>query len=145
MNCSFSFFFFGFHVHEKTILLPIIPAILLINENPFFRFSIPYLIVISTFSLYPLLVKDELQLPYFILIFIFIYFSINYTKILENKLIFYSILFSSICMMIIHIMISLIKPPVTLPYLFTYFNNLFSFLHFFLFWISTNLFQILSP
>jgi hypothetical protein len=59
---SFSFFLFSFQVHEKSILLPLLPAsLLLFAEHPLMA---SWLGFIGTFSLYPLLVKDRLQVVY---------------------------------------------------------------------------------
>ena len=66
---SLSFFLFSYHVHENTILVPLLPISLLTV------FSHPHIfqlaVIISTFSMYPLLVIDKLILPYFVLQMIF--------------------------------------------------------------------------
>ena len=60
--CSLSFFLFGFHVHEKQVLSIVIPVF--IDQGPF----ILHLTNIAMFSLYPLIVKDNLELQYFCLL-----------------------------------------------------------------------------
>ncbi|XP_041277172.1 dolichyl pyrophosphate Man9GlcNAc2 alpha-1,3-glucosyltransferase isoform X2 [Onychostruthus taczanowskii] len=61
VSCALSFFLFSFQVHEKSILLVSVPVCLLINEIPFMA---TWFLLVSTFSLLPLLLKDELLLPY---------------------------------------------------------------------------------
>ncbi|XP_074077365.1 dolichyl pyrophosphate Man9GlcNAc2 alpha-1,3-glucosyltransferase isoform X2 [Macrotis lagotis] len=59
VSCALSFFLFSYHVHEKSILLVSLPVCLILNEVPFM--SIWFLLV-STFSMLPLLLKDQLAL-----------------------------------------------------------------------------------
>ncbi|NXL17247.1 ALG6 glucosyltransferase, partial [Setophaga kirtlandii] len=61
VSCALSFFLFSFQVHEKSILLVSVPVCLIINEIPFMA---TWFLLVSTFSLLPLLLKDELLLPY---------------------------------------------------------------------------------
>ena len=58
---SFSFFLFSFQVHEKTILFPLLPITLLFCEHPLLSSWMGF---IATFSLYPLLCKDHLEIAY---------------------------------------------------------------------------------
>ncbi|CAM9801081.1 dolichyl pyrophosphate Man9GlcNAc2 alpha-1,3-glucosyltransferase isoform X1 [Lampetra fluviatilis] len=57
---SLSFFLFSFQVHEKSILLAAIPACLLLSEFPL---AVTWFLVVSTFSMLPLLQRDGLLLP----------------------------------------------------------------------------------
>ncbi|XP_068948955.1 dolichyl pyrophosphate Man9GlcNAc2 alpha-1,3-glucosyltransferase-like [Petaurus breviceps papuanus] len=59
VSCALSFFLFSFQVHEKSILLVSLPVCLILNEVPFM--SVWFLLV-STFSMLPLLLKDQLVL-----------------------------------------------------------------------------------
>ena len=68
---SLSFFMFSFQVHEKSILLPTIPFIAL---SPLFPLEATWFSIISTFSIYPLVKKDNLYIAYFALLLI--YFSL---------------------------------------------------------------------
>eukprot|EP00088_Acartia_fossae_P000057 TRINITY_DN10017_c0_g1_i3.p1 TRINITY_DN10017_c0_g1~~TRINITY_DN10017_c0_g1_i3.p1 ORF type:complete len:504 (+),score=27.41 TRINITY_DN10017_c0_g1_i3:23-1534(+) len=67
LNTSLVFFLFSFHVHEKTILLVAIPAILatsvLDKKSAFQRYWLPWFLILTVFSMVPLLVKDGLLLP----------------------------------------------------------------------------------
>lgn len=61
INISLSFFLFSFQVHEKSILLVAIPALLYFNVEPFVVF---WFLLISTFSMLPLFIKDGLVIPF---------------------------------------------------------------------------------
>ncbi|NWR45998.1 ALG6 glucosyltransferase, partial [Regulus satrapa] len=61
VSCALSFFLFSFQVHEKSILLVAVPVCLIINEIPFMA---TWFLLVSTFSLLPLLLRDGLLLPY---------------------------------------------------------------------------------
>ncbi|KAM9976392.1 hypothetical protein ACTFIR_010233 [Dictyostelium discoideum] len=69
INSSFSFFLFSFQVHEKTILLVSLPVSLLILHHPN---TVWWFILISTFSMFPLLFKDGLVIPYFAIMILYI-------------------------------------------------------------------------
>uniref|UniRef100_A0A2M4DKG8 Alpha-1,3-glucosyltransferase n=1 Tax=Anopheles darlingi TaxID=43151 RepID=A0A2M4DKG8_ANODA len=58
---ALGFFLFSFHVHEKSILLVAIPALLLLRLEPFAVF---WFLQVSSFSMFPLLHKDGLTGPY---------------------------------------------------------------------------------
>ena len=61
VNISLVFFLFSFHVHEKSILLVVVPACLLYGSEPF---MVMWLSVIAQFSMLPLLDKDGLFIPF---------------------------------------------------------------------------------
>ncbi|XP_044285830.1 dolichyl pyrophosphate Man9GlcNAc2 alpha-1,3-glucosyltransferase isoform X3 [Varanus komodoensis] len=63
VSCALSFFLFSFQVHEKSILLVSIPVCLVINEIPFMS---TWFLLVSTFSMLPLLLKDGLLLAYIV-------------------------------------------------------------------------------
>ncbi|OXB66643.1 hypothetical protein ASZ78_013902, partial [Callipepla squamata] len=58
---ALSFFLFSFQVHEKSILLVSVPVCLILNEIPFMA---TWFLLVSTFSMLPLLLKDGLLLAY---------------------------------------------------------------------------------
>ncbi|RCI03957.1 Glucosyltransferase-like protein, partial [Rhizopus stolonifer] len=66
LNSSLGFFLFSFQVHEKSILLPLLPVTLLVLEE-----SIATSIFVNTamFSMFPLLKREGLVIPYFITTF----------------------------------------------------------------------------
>lgn len=62
MACSsFAFFLFSYQVHEKSILLPLLPVTLLAPEVPR---AAAWLVPVATFSMFPLLKRDGLQAAY---------------------------------------------------------------------------------
>lgn len=62
VNCPLAFFLFSYHVHEKSILLVAIPLVLHFHEEPL---PCCWFLLISVFSMLPLLIKDNLYLAYF--------------------------------------------------------------------------------
>nr|KAF6377140.1 ALG6 alpha-1,3-glucosyltransferase [Myotis myotis] len=60
VTCALSFFLFSFQVHEKSILLVSLPVCLVLNEIPFMS---TWFLLVSTFSMLPLLLKDDLLMP----------------------------------------------------------------------------------
>ncbi|XP_074654940.1 dolichyl pyrophosphate Man9GlcNAc2 alpha-1,3-glucosyltransferase-like [Tubulanus polymorphus] len=60
VNVALVFYLFSYQVHEKSILLVALPVCLLLPEQPLMCM---WLLLISTFSMYPLLMRDLLSLP----------------------------------------------------------------------------------
>jgi alpha-1,3-glucosyltransferase len=60
-SSAFSFFLFSYQVHEKSILLPLLPVTLLAPDVPALAAWLP---AVAAFSMYPLLKKDGLSLAY---------------------------------------------------------------------------------
>lgn len=60
-SCSLAFFLFSFQVHEKSILLPLLPITLLYSSHPGF---VSFFMTHALFSLHPLLIIDKLELAY---------------------------------------------------------------------------------
>jgi len=61
---AFAFFLCSFQVHEKTILLPLLPVTLLALDYPSLSC---WLNLVGCFSMFPLLLRDGLLVPYFVL------------------------------------------------------------------------------
>ena len=61
VNCAFAFFMFGYQVHEKAVLLLLLPATLLADAEPLLAAVLP---PVAAFSMWPLLSRDGLQLAY---------------------------------------------------------------------------------
>ena len=59
INSSLVFFLLSFQVHEKSILLALLPSSLLIPHHPH---TVAWFQLLALFSLYPLLAKDGLVL-----------------------------------------------------------------------------------
>ncbi|KAI0081538.1 hypothetical protein K474DRAFT_1656321 [Panus rudis PR-1116 ss-1] len=67
LNASMSFFLFSFQVHEKTILVPLLPLTLLLSGSSHGSevFEIGMLVNnVAVFSMWPLLKRDGLAIPY---------------------------------------------------------------------------------
>ncbi|KAG8437114.1 hypothetical protein GDO86_007984 [Hymenochirus boettgeri] len=61
VNCALSFFLYSYQVHEKSVLLVSLPACLLLIDVPLIS---TWFLLVSTFSMLPLLLKDGLLLEY---------------------------------------------------------------------------------
>ncbi|GLI67446.1 hypothetical protein VaNZ11_011639 [Volvox africanus] len=60
-NSAFAFYMFSYQVHEKSILLPLLPITLLAGEEPTLAAWLP---ILAAFSMFPLLERDGVSLPY---------------------------------------------------------------------------------
>lgn len=67
-NVAMSFFFFSYHVHEKTILIPMSIMILCIR---YFGSYFTDFIFMSCITLYPLLQEDGLTMQYFVMTIVY--------------------------------------------------------------------------
>ncbi|CAO3688889.1 unnamed protein product [Umbelopsis vinacea] len=120
--CSLAFFLFSFQVHEKTILLPALPITLLILEEPW---AVQLFINVAMFSMFPLLKRENLTLPYYLVTILWNYVA-GYHTLSMPKVVQ---LMASICYTTIltwHVAESYIPPPQSLPDLYTVLNVLFS-------------------
>ena len=68
---SWGFFLCSYQVHEKNILLPLLPMTLLLategGMKPATRAWVGYANILSCWTLFPLLARDELRIPYLVL------------------------------------------------------------------------------
>lgn len=164
VNSSLAFFLFSFQVHEKSILIAAIPAILIFPAEPFMVF---WFLQVATFSMFPLLVKDELLVAFLGLSGFFIGFTklmIDYTKdekhreknflsilwkisrnetgkFVENFMII-SFILSSILEVLLIISFFFVPPPEQLPFLHPLLISAFSCCHFVLFFVYFNVKQV---
>lgn len=160
INVSLAFFLFSFQVHEKSILLCAIPVALHMPEDPFMCF---WFLLVSNFSMLPLLIKDGLIIPFIATNCIYIcFFSICIKLVHTNSGIFsifnanlvygamqpnksntsnlnnllstnFILSFLGMCMMTYGALF--IKPPPKLPDLFPLLISVYSCCHFFLFFL----------
>ncbi|KAJ0099239.1 hypothetical protein Patl1_21464 [Pistacia atlantica] len=122
MNSSFSFYLFSFQVHEKSILLPLLPASLLALEEPRpFRWLTHH----ALFSMFPLLYRDKLILPYMAMyaLYTLLYLTPGGRSRLKktdpsSSIASIMIGFLYLCSSILHIVYLTIRPPEKFPYLF---------------------------
>jgi len=126
---SLSFFLFSYHVHEKTILLPLLPiSLLTIVDYPE---TFQFFTLLSSFSMYPLMVKDGLVLAYLVLNALFVVFSrdfvssVNYLQ--DRKGLHFKWWYLG--MGLVHL-VEFFEPPERYPYLFETLVAVYSFVGF---------------
>ncbi|XP_070795597.1 dolichyl pyrophosphate Man9GlcNAc2 alpha-1,3-glucosyltransferase isoform X2 [Pituophis catenifer annectens] len=161
--CSLSFFLFSFQVHEKSVLLVSVPVCLIIHEIPFIS---TWFLLVSTFSMLPLLLKDGLLLSYTVTMLAFLLvcttsFSIfektseedlqlkklssylrkylTWFKSLVSNLQKYIMCTSVTLMSILTLMSAMMEPPKHLPDLFPVAVSVVSCLHFLFFLLYFNI------
>ncbi|GCC35929.1 dolichyl pyrophosphate Man9GlcNAc2 alpha-1,3-glucosyltransferase isoform X1 [Chiloscyllium punctatum] len=168
VNCSLSFFLFSFQVHEKSILLAALPVLLLLHEIPFMA---TWFLLVSTFSMLPLLLKDGLLLPYTVTSLAFLLITTTFLSAFEKvsledlqleqfsqgvrrciphfiippclaKLAF---LLSVIAMVVLSLISATQDPPPQLPDLFPVLVSLFSCIHFLIFLLYFNILHLSEP
>uniref|UniRef100_UPI00398EDDEA dolichyl pyrophosphate Man9GlcNAc2 alpha-1,3-glucosyltransferase isoform X1 n=2 Tax=Pristiophorus japonicus TaxID=55135 RepID=UPI00398EDDEA len=168
VNCSLSFFLFSFQVHEKSILLAALPVLLLLHEIPFMA---TWFLLVSTFSMFPLLLKDGLLLPYTVTSLAFLLVTTKLLSAFEKvsvkdlqlqpfsqrirryiphftippclaKLAF---LLSVITMATLSLISATLVPPSQLPDLFPVLVSLFSCIHFLIFVTYFNILHLSEP
>ncbi|KAL5713869.1 dolichyl-P-Glc:Man9GlcNAc2-PP-dolichol alpha-1,3-glucosyltransferase [Ranunculus cassubicifolius] len=122
LNSAFSFYFFSFQVHEKSVLLPLLPASLLALEEPRLYKWFTYFALLSMF---PLLCRDKLIVPYIALHILFVLvFHSPYVKRgerKEDKLNGLEVVAMAVVLLIslvLHVVYLTMKPPERYPYLF---------------------------
>ena len=161
--CSMSFFLFSFQVHEKTILLPLLPATLLYTSSKWDVLSMAsWINNVGLFTLWPLLKKDGLILQYGVLLFLSNWLIGNFSfitpkflpkvltpgpsistvaknyhhrSLLPNNILWKIIIVTSyIVMGIIHILDLFVAPPERYPDIWVLANCALGFGCFVLFW-----------
>ncbi|NXG43537.1 ALG6 glucosyltransferase, partial [Psilopogon haemacephalus] len=161
VSCALSFFLFSFQVHEKSILLVSLPVCLIINEIPFMA---TWFLLVSTFSMLPLLLKDGLLLPYAVTSMAFLSVCVASFSIFEKtsaedlqlkpfclslkgyiswvksfpKIVKSLFLLSVTLMAVLSLMSTTVNPPQKLPDLFPLSVSLVSCFHFILFLVYFN-------
>ena len=103
---ALSFFLASYQVHEKSILLPALPATLLLADAP--AFSV-WFAVAATFSMHPLLFKDGLAVPYCLMQFA--YLAVMWPALHRRWLLKLTLL----PMAVLHVAAVVIPPPQALP------------------------------
>jgi alpha-1,3-glucosyltransferase len=143
-NSALSFFLCAFQVHEKSILLPLAPLAFLATDDPLF---VGWISVVATFSMYPLLSRDGLVIPYAVCIGAFLLALWAYQEIFAESLrahvarsASFSPLFlkirrwvvsvSALGMVTVHALWCLVPPPIRYPDIYPLLVAVFSFGHF---------------
>ncbi|NXU70599.1 ALG6 glucosyltransferase, partial [Oreotrochilus melanogaster] len=161
VSCALSFFLFSFQVHEKSILLVSVPVCLIINEIPFMA---TWFLLVSTFSMLPLLLRDSLLLSYTVTSLAFLSACLASFSILEKtsaedlqlkpfslslkgymswfksfpKIVRSLFLLSITLMGILSLLSAAVPPPQRFPDLFPVSVSIISCLHFLLFLVYFN-------
>lgn len=144
---SLSFFLFSYQVHEKSILLVAIPVLCLL---PIFPLSSYYFLFVSTLSMWPLFSKDGLCHACVALVAIFyavasICLSTDSTgKHRVSLARFWPLGMSLLGYATIFALQAFVQPPIRYPFLFPFFVNAYSFLHFVGFYVFWSI-QLVSP
>ena len=77
-SCAWGFFLCSFQVHEKSVLLPLLPMTVLLGGDRGFgsetRAWIGWANILGAWTLFPLLKRDELRVPYAILTLLWAFF-----------------------------------------------------------------------
>ncbi|XP_070051257.1 probable dolichyl pyrophosphate Man9GlcNAc2 alpha-1,3-glucosyltransferase isoform X2 [Nicotiana tomentosiformis] len=142
LSSALSFYFFSFQVHEKSILLPLLPAsFLAIDEPLIFR----WLTYFALLSMFPLLRRDELILPYIALygLFVLLYNApVQRKDIRETRSRFTTLKYFLIaCSILLHIVYLMVTPPRRYPFLSEAVMMLLCFSQFFFIFMYTNMKQ----
>ena len=126
-------------MHEKSILLPLLPASLLALEEPVL---LKWITLCALFSMFPLLCRDKLILPYIALsaLFIFIYHVPSARQDRKETRSFKSFVttFLVLCSVVLHIVYLTMHPPHRYPFLFEAMIMLLCFSQFMLLAFYTN-------
>ena len=129
-------------VHEKSILLPLLPASLLVQQEPLF---FGWLMYYALLSMYPLLCRDKLILQYLATLALFYLFYCSpdrrnatkgYKLSLPMKTLMALLLLSSF---VLHFIYLIMKPPEKYPFLFEAFIMFLCFSQFVMLTLYTNI------
>ncbi|KAI8918723.1 glycosyl transferase [Entophlyctis helioformis] len=137
LNSSLGFFLFSFQVHEKSILLPALPAALLLMDDPI---AASWFMNVAMFSMFPLLKRDGLVLAYIAIVGIWNLLNPALAR-KSHWALRLAVLASFASMVSWHLGESLMPPPARYPDLFVVLNVLISAAHFVLFLAYFNLQQ----
>lgn len=137
---SLAFYLFSYQVHEKSILIPLLPTLLLLFVEPDLIDVVQWVNNVGSFSLYPLLKKDGLVLQYFVTNLV-INWLIGYKLVLFSKRNWlWSLIIKGSYLAIIgyHLIDWLYDPPAKFPDLWVVLNVVISFGSFMVFWVWLN-------
>ncbi|CAO3597437.1 unnamed protein product [Absidia cylindrospora] len=121
VNSSLAFFLFSFQVHEKSILLPLLPVSLLVLEEPV---ATNIMINTAMFSMFPLLKRESLVLPYFATTVLWNWLSgIHNMEGLTSRFMVWG---NHAVFIVWYVFESYVQPPNHLPDLYAVINAVFS-------------------
>lgn len=154
-SSALSFFLFSYQVHEKSILLPLLPICMLLNDGDF---NISSVFNAAMISMFPLLERDGLVIAYFALNIFHnaIFSSMNRSTVgnthfddrrknqLENVLLCLIRMPSSVSILLtmaIHVFVRVVPFPARYPFLSDAIMVSWAFLHFCQLLLYINLFH----
>lgn len=162
-NSSMAFFLASFHVHEKTILLPMAPLTYLVTDSPWMMAFVVGLNVVSAFSCFPLLRRDGVAQAYWACLALFVLMAGwmrhdakmapqgNNGNRNESRrppirpvLRMLGVAFCGLslaCMFLLHLLEQLVLPPPRYPDLYPCLFSIFSCAHYVLAWAIGNYMQ----
>ena len=152
-NCGLAFFLCSFQVHEKSFLLPLAPLAFLIFEDPWF---VGWMSTVATFSMYPLLARDNLQSTYVACVVIYLSALRCYVPASERGEEQLGLrtrhgatpgplaALSGKAMLALHTLSLWIPPPKKYPDLYALIFSVFSFSHFACGWLCGVFWQLCS-
>ncbi|KAJ8100605.1 glycosyl transferase [Lipomyces tetrasporus] len=126
---AWAFFLFSFQVHEKSVLLPLLPVTLQLAGDPGVNAQsyIYWINNVAVFSLWPLLKRDGLVLQYFVISFLANWLMASFKKLPDSLLGKVTIILSYAGIVGLHAMEFLIEPPSQYPDLWVLGNITLSF------------------
>ncbi|XP_072998264.1 probable dolichyl pyrophosphate Man9GlcNAc2 alpha-1,3-glucosyltransferase [Typha latifolia] len=140
LNSSFSFYLFSFQVHEKSILLPLLPASLLGLQEPLLY---GWFIYYSLLSMFPLIRRDHLMLQYIAVLslFGFIFYSPDRSRGTKTNSFHIRkalLALPLLCSLILYFIYLRVRPPEKYPFLFEALIMLLCFSQFVVLTLYTN-------
>lgn len=138
---SWAFYLFSFQVHEKNVLVPLLPSTLLFITNDKSVMSmVQWINNIAAFSLWPLLKKENLVLQYTVVILLsnWLLGGLSSSTVLYPNLNWFwslIVIFSYVSVAVIHFIDYAYLPPARYPDLWVILNTTVSFGCFSLFWV----------
>jgi len=114
---------FSFHVHEKSILFPLLPMTLLLADG-YHHFGL-MINLVASFSMSPLLIREGLLIPYLAL-------NLGYWLFLAQVYTLRNIYITILLVIMggLHLLPMVVNPPANYPFLFPLLITFFSFLNF---------------
>lgn len=126
-SCSIGFFLFSFQVHEKSILIPALPVTLILASGDGMDAAWGgWFINVASFSMYPLLKKDGLQLQYFCCMALWNWIGGLWNGKSSPALFTYATRATYAVMAAIHLLDIFVPPPSRYPHLYVVMNGIFS-------------------
>lgn len=151
-NCGLAFFLCSFQVHEKSFLFPLAPLVFLIFEDPWF---VGWMSMVATFSMYPLLARDNLSSAYVACVVICLSGFRCYVPMSQQHIELRPwphlratphrlAALSGAAMLALHTLYLWMPPPLKYPDLYALLFSVFSFFHFACGWLCGVLWQLCS-